>query len=120
MVAAAWCTPTTGASCRSSPPTWPPRRARRSRGRSGGARSSAMPEVPRQVTTSCPRCGTPIVWSVRAVFAGEQLAVTGYACYCQLSEDEWADLGMEAAEALDGAPGLGGRGARRAAADPPP
>ena len=26
--------------------------------------------------------------------------MTGYACYCPLSEDEWADLGLAATDAL--------------------
>jgi hypothetical protein len=79
-----------------------------------------MREEPRTVTTFCPRCSSPIVWSVTPVFAGEQLEVTGYACQCPLSDEEWADLGEEAAEALDGAPGLPGVGVRRVGGDAPP
>jgi hypothetical protein len=79
-----------------------------------------MAEEPQQVTTFCPRCGSPIVWSVTPVEGGEQMEVTGYACYCQLSEDEWADLGLAAADALDDRGDAGERDARCVAEDPPP
>jgi hypothetical protein len=60
-----------------------------------------MQEDERKVTTFCPHCGKPIVWSVRPTARGEQLEVTGYSCYCALNDDEWADLADEAVLALE-------------------
>jgi endogenous inhibitor of DNA gyrase (YacG/DUF329 family) len=47
-----------------------------------------MREDPRQVTTSCPRCGSPIVWSVQAFEGGEQFEVRTWSCSCALSGQE--------------------------------
>jgi hypothetical protein len=60
-----------------------------------------MREEPRQVTTFCPRCGKPIIWSVPAFADGEQLEVSGWVCFCPLSDDEWDELGSEAVAALE-------------------
>ena len=60
-----------------------------------------MQEEQRTVTTFCPQCGKPIIWSVQAFPGGEQLEVSGWVCFCQLSDDEWDDLGSEAVAALE-------------------
>lgn len=81
-----------------------------------------MREEPRQITMCCPRCGRPIVWPVTVFDGGEQLEVTAWACHCALSDDEWADLGGAAAEALGDwpAPGtLPERGVRRVVEENP-
>ena len=55
----------------------------------------------RKVTTFCPRCGKPLVW--RATGLGDDarsLEVVGYACYCPLTAEEWADLADQVGEAL--------------------
>ena len=71
-----------------------------------------MADGPRTVTTFCPRCGKPIVWSVTPFPGGEQLEVTGYACHCPLSDEEWDDLADDAGEALDDRHGAGEADAR--------
>ena len=63
-----------------------------------------MPDESRAVTTFCPRCGRPIVWSVQPFEGGEQLEVAAFACPCPLSDDEWDDLAARRA-----ATGRGGR-----------
>jgi hypothetical protein len=58
-------------------------------------------EDDRKTTTFCPRCGKPITW--RATNLPDevlQLEVSGWACHCPLSDEEWGALGAEAAEAL--------------------
>ena len=68
-----------------------------------------MPGEAREVTTFCPRCGKPIVWSVARVPAGgAQLAVTAFACRCSLRDEEW--------ENVTGATGRCGRLAARTSA----
>ena len=79
-----------------------------------------MQDQPREVTTFCPRCGKPIVWSVQPFAGGEQLEVTGYACHCPLDDDEWDDLTEEAADALQDRHHADDRGVRRVREDEPP
>ena len=57
-----------------------------------------MRNAPRRVVTRCPRCGAPLVWSLTPFASGAQLEVTGYACHCPLSDEEWDDLAEEAAD----------------------
>jgi hypothetical protein len=79
-----------------------------------------MRDEPRQVTTFCPRCGSPIVWSVQAFAGGEQIEVAGWVCSCPLDDDEWDDLADEAADALDdGDAGDDDRARSRVAEEPP-
>lgn len=82
-----------------------------------------MQDDERKVTTFCPRCGQPIVWSVTPCPAGarggEQLEVTGYACYCPLDEDEWDDLADEAGDALQDRRHAADRDVRRVREDEP-
>ena len=60
-----------------------------------------MHDDERTVTTFCPRCGKPIVWSGTDVNQDTmQLEVAGWSCHCPLSDEEWGALGAEAAEAL--------------------
>jgi hypothetical protein len=77
------------------------------------------PDEPREVTTFCPRCGQPIVWSVTPFVGGEQLEATGYACHCPLSEDEWDDLAAEAGDALQDRRHADDGGVRRVVEDDP-
>ena len=60
-----------------------------------------MPDESRAVTTCCPRCGKPIVWSVQPFAGGEQLEVSAFACHCALSDDERDDLADAVGEAAD-------------------
>ena len=60
-----------------------------------------MQDEPREMTTFCPRCGRPIVWSVRPFEGGEQLEVSAFACHCPLSEEEWDDLADRVGEVLE-------------------
>ncbi len=53
-----------------------------------------------RVTTFCPRCGKPIVWGIFTRGGVEALEVVAWGCFCQLTDDEWGDLGDEADEAL--------------------
>jgi hypothetical protein len=78
-----------------------------------------MQEDDRTVTTFCPRCGKPIVWTVTPFAGGEQLEVTGYACHCPLSDDEWDDLADEAGDALQDRHDADERGVRRVREDDP-
>ena len=80
---------------------------------------SGTPDAPREVTTWCPRCGRPIVWSVTPFPGGEQLEVTGYACRCPLGDDEWDDLADEAGDALQDRRDGGERAVRRVREDDP-
>ena len=59
-----------------------------------------------RVTTFCPRCGKPIIWQ-RTVTGpdSDELKVVGWACFCALDDDEWADLSEQAADAFDGREG---------------
>ena len=68
-----------------------------------------MRDEPDRVTTFCPRCGKPIVWSARPVEGGEALEVAAWSCSCPLTDDEWVDLAAEAGEALDERAGEGTR-----------
>jgi hypothetical protein len=79
-----------------------------------------MRDEARQVTTCCPRCGSPIIWSVRAIAGGEQLEVAGWVCSCPLDDDEWDNLAEEAGDALDGGDADDQWGVRRVAEEPPP
>ena len=77
-------------------------------------------EESRQVTTFCPRCGRPIVWSVTPVAGGgEQLEVSAFACHCPLSEEEWDDLADAAGDALQDRHDADERGVRRVREDDP-
>ena len=78
-----------------------------------------MADEPRQVTTFCPRCGQPIVWSVTPFAGGEQLEVAGFSCSCPLSEEEWDDLADDAGDALQDRHDERDRGVRRVAEDFP-
>jgi hypothetical protein len=64
-----------------------------------------MADEPRQVTTFCPRCGQPLVWSARDEPNDHALELTGYSCYCVLTTDEWDDLTDEATAILAGEEG---------------
>ncbi len=61
-----------------------------------------MQDDAREVTTFCPHCGRPIVWSVTPVpGGGVQLEVTAFACHCPLSDEEWDGLSDQAMEILE-------------------
>ena len=79
-----------------------------------------MQDDERKVTTFCPRCGQPIVWSVQAFDGGEQLEVSGYACHCPLTEEEWDDLANDAGDALQDRHDADDRGGRRVREVDPP
>ena len=64
-----------------------------------------MRDGAREVTTFCPRCGRPIVWSVARVPFGADMEVAGRACQCPLSDDEWDDLAEQAEAVLEGRTG---------------
>ena len=78
-----------------------------------------MPDDTREVTTFCPRCGRPIVWSVRPFEGGEQLEVSAFACHCALRDDEWDGLADAAGDALQDRHDADERGVRRVREDGP-
>ncbi len=72
-----------------------------------------MRDEPRQATTFCPRCGKPIVWARRPRAGSAPLAIVHWECYCNLTDREWAALGLKAAMALDDRGDAGERDERR-------
>lgn len=83
------------------------RRGRRAERQSGEvARHAAS----RRVTVPCPRCGAPFVLSVGHLDVGHELDVEEWACDCDLTEDEFEDMGDAAVAAAEAA--------GRAAGDP--
>jgi len=79
-----------------------------------------MQVQPPEATNYCPRCGAPIVWTVLPGDGGHQLKVTGYACDCPLTDEEWDALTDEAAGMLELRGGDDARKVRRVAEDPLP
>ena len=49
-------------------------------------------EQAREVTIPCPRCGRPFVVEVGRDDGGPAVDVVGWACACDLGEDEYEDL----------------------------
>jgi hypothetical protein len=48
------------------------------------------------MTTCCPRCGAPIVWSRQPVAGGEPQTVAVWSCACPLDDAEWLAFAEEA------------------------
>jgi hypothetical protein len=51
-----------------------------------------MPAGDREVTAACPRCGQSFVLQVGPADGGHAVDVVGWACDCDLTEDEYEDL----------------------------
>jgi hypothetical protein len=73
-----------------------------------------------QVISRCPRCGTPMAWSVRPDAVGYAVELAGFACACALADDEWEELREAATEAFEALADEGAYSPAQSAAYGPP